>query len=258
MKSSLIVSCCLFSGSLVLGACVDTAPTDDVDHDDDVTNPARLSANGITPAQMWSVALTPATLDATVASTLASTADGRAVGAYFVGCALATGHNVSTTYTNSFGQQTNLTFSGAIGLADSWTSSALTTAQQELVSSCMLARVNETGVSVTISLRGNSSGLAVTGSEAANDTLQEGAFFGNVFAAKGSGWFAGSCKGSGTAPSNRQCAQQAALPALGKCGMTWAGNCADICTWDSTNGYFTGCSANSTSYGAPITSYLVP
>lgn len=252
MKTNLILCCSLV---VSLGACVDTAAPDDVDSTD-FTDQPKLAINGITPTMMFNNAMSPNILNATALSTMAATADGRSVGAYYIACALASGHNVTTSYTDSFGTH-NVTFNGAIGLGDSWTSGTLSTAQQEIVSSCMLSRMNENGVNVNISIRGNSSALNSTSQELSSYTLQEGAFFGNVFLAVHQGWYVGACKGSGTAPSTRQCAQAPNLPDLGKCGLIYSGLCSNICTWDS-NGYFTGCNDGTTTWSTPVTVYLVP
>src|SRR5690606_19645510 len=49
------------------------------------------------------------------------------------------------------------------------------------VSACLFSRVSATGIAELISMRGDHRGLAVTPDEAADYTLQEGAFYGNLF-----------------------------------------------------------------------------
>jgi hypothetical protein len=109
---------------------------------------------------------------------------------YLVRCALATGR--SYTWTNP-STRVAYTWAGSLGLAPGWTSGApISKAEQELVSACLAAHVNEFGLAIDI---------AVEGTDATGATLlrsydelwqypnQEGCFFGNLFT--GEGIFAG-------------------------------------------------------------------
>jgi len=70
---------------------------------------------------------------------------------------------------------------GSLGLAGDWTRRRIDAADQERVSACLSARVNFFGAHVNISIRGR--GLEPpTVDEIAEYTLQEGAFWGNIFA----------------------------------------------------------------------------
>lgn len=239
MKSAIVVS--LVS---LLGACA----VDDLDGDGtdtDVTATPKLATNALMPAYVWVAQPTfnPAKLDATNLNTMAQTDEGRVSLVYLVGCALAAGHNVST----SVGGVT-YTYSGSVGVADTWTSAALGVNAQRLVSACVLARLNETGHQVTISLRGSSAALGLVGTEGALYDQQEGAFFGNVF--PGRDFYVASCRGTGAVHSSRTCATE-----TGNCGMDWRGACADVCS--ETNGNMTYCvGANGLTYNEPITTYL--
>ncbi len=238
---------------ILVGACaIDDVDDGTVDTSDDYTNVAKLAGNGITPQQLWDAGTSAAVLDSTNLTNLASTISGRAVGPYIVGCALAAGHNVTTSYVNDAGFTMNITFTGAIGLADGWTGSALTIAQQQFVSSCVLARTNRYGAAVTVSLRGPTALLNTTTTENTDYALQEGAFFGNVFHTRD--YFVGACKGSGDSTIyGRECAKPGPLGTDTLCGYTYAGLCSNVC---STSGYFTSCAANSTTYATPVTTYL--
>jgi hypothetical protein len=238
---------------MAVGACVDQSPTD-VNDDVGFTDESRLAANGITPPMLLNAIVTSGRLYSTNLAGLVSTDDSRKAAAYLVGCALVPGHNITTTYPDGAGGSIPITIPGALGVADSWTTTALTTNQQQLLSACIFARMNANGVSVTISLRGPSNALSLVGTEGALYALQEGAFFGNFFLPSGSGFLMGSCTGTGTVPgsANRQCAQ---TDSATTCGVTYGGMCADICTWDDTAGYFTSCTVGGTSY-QPIATYL--
>ncbi|MBA3672323.1 MAG: hypothetical protein H0W68_09920 [Gemmatimonadaceae bacterium] len=249
MKATYVLALALVGGCMAddLGS---TEPSDSSDNG--YTNVAKIAGNGITPQQLWDAGLTANVLDATSLTQLASTISGRAVGPYIVGCALAAGHNVTTSYVNDVGITTNITFTGAIGLVDGWTSAALTTAQQQFLSSCVLARTNRFGANVTLSLRGPSATLNTAAGETTNYPLQEGAFFGNVFGTQT--FYVAACKGSGdTTIYGRDCAKPGPLGTDTLCGYVYAGLCSNVCT---SGTYFTNCAANSTTYGTPVTTYL--
>jgi hypothetical protein len=70
---------------------------------------------------------------------------------------------------------------GSLGLASSWDQRKMNTADQEAVSACLAARVNYFGVHVEISIRGKSLDPP-SADEITEYHLQEGAFWGNIFA----------------------------------------------------------------------------
>src|SRR5689334_16491770 len=96
-----------------LVGCADVMTDDDTDVE--VTATPKIATNALTPATLWSVQLNPAKLNATNLNTMATSPNGRSVLTYVVGCALASGHNVTATVNG-----VNFTFSGAIGFADAW------------------------------------------------------------------------------------------------------------------------------------------
>ena len=236
----------LFVSVLAFG-CVDSGS--DIEPDIDVL--PKLATNALTPAQLAGASFNATVLNQAILNTYASTQNGRASLPYVVGCALASGSSVTAYYTVS-GIPAQQTYQGEIGLATNWTSAALSTQQQALVSGCVLARVNLTGTSVTVSLRGPSAALNVTGTEASQYIKLEGGFFGNIF--QGTSFYLGACKGTATAPANRRCAQPTGLDINTECGFSYAGPCADVC---SSGSYLTDClGSNGTVYGDVVTTYL--
>lgn len=121
-----------------------------------------------------------------------STADGRDVYSYIISCALRDGTTIQaqvpgaadtappdTNYTCSNGV---CTFLGSLGLADYWVNRRLDPQGQRWITACLLARVNANNLAEAISLRGLAPQLSPTGEEITLYTVQEGAFYGNVFA----------------------------------------------------------------------------
>lgn len=160
---------------------------------------------------------------------LMSTDEGREVLKYVIGCAIPVG----TTLQGTSGGVT-YQFPGEIGLAPSWLRRSLRDSEQRWVSACLLARVNRFGVPVSISIRGSSSALAVSGSEAQDYTVEEGAFYGNVFTGDEGPQVWNACQGKDQAAGDtgtlalRDCAQpDPAHPGLTLCGFNFAGDCAD-------------------------------
>jgi hypothetical protein len=139
---------------------------------------------------------------------LLSTVDGRTVYSYLVGCAVPSGTTIvadipgaeDTTPDDPFTCiDGTCTFEGAVGVAPDWLTHRLSHAGEEWVSSCVFARCNAHDTSEAISLRGKSTALAVSDDEAALYTVEEGAFYGNLFTDDDEpiAWF--SCEGEGQA-----------------------------------------------------------
>ena len=113
---------------------------------------------------------------------LTETVQGRELLSYLVSCALPAGVHAILP-----GASATVSFPGDLGLAPGWRERPLTPAEQEIVSACILARVNAFGVPVRLSMRALSgtrgvSGLRTDDDERQTFTLFEGAFFGNIFA----------------------------------------------------------------------------
>lgn len=77
-------------------------------------------------------------------------------------------------------------FQGAVGLAPQWETAACDQDCQEWVSACILARTNQFGTPVELSLRGQHDALSVPPDVASEFTLREGSFYGNIFTASDS------------------------------------------------------------------------
>ena len=99
---------------------------------------------------------------------------------YLVECGLPAGVEVQIQYRGSL----ETLGRGILGLGPGLRSGAMSTAEQEKVSACLLARVNAEGQSVSVDLFGPMANLN-TASAAELDTYsaQEGVFFGNLFLA---------------------------------------------------------------------------
>lgn len=182
----------------------------------------RLSMNGLSQAALTTNGTTLAN------STLIVDEPGRELLTYMAKCALKTGQSLTATY-----ESVTYTFPGQIGLAHDWNTKPLTDLKkQKWVSACLLAHVNGYGVGVPISLRGANAALNATEAEKAEYSVQEAAFYGNVFdadpAAEAQFY---SCAGSGL---RNQCSvetdslrpQRSCVDTL-SCSLVFSGACKD-------------------------------
>ncbi len=174
---------------------------------------------------------------------LLATADGREVLTYIVGCALPEG----VTLTGTTHDGTVYQFNGELGLGKSWLHRPLNVAGQGWITACLLARTNDHSVAVAVSLRGPNKALAVDPQEAANWTSEEGAFYGNLFAAAGE---VVACRGQDAASAEaaqRVCTEPDPNDATHtQCGFGWAGDCGDFapppaCERFVVKGYYKNC-----------------
>jgi hypothetical protein len=102
---------------------------------------------------------------------------------YLVGCALKPGQYVKYE-DHLFGGIYDNTWEGSLGLCPDWHYGPADQTCQEVVSSCLLARVNAFGVSVAFSMRGHdgSGGAIPLGpTEITDFPWREGGFYGDVF-----------------------------------------------------------------------------
>jgi hypothetical protein len=270
----------LFAASM-LAACV-AEPTESGDSQD-VVSRNMLSANMLSANMLSANMLSANMLSANMLSAnqlqlnpsgaqlLLSTADGRFLLQYIVSCAVPTGIDMiadvpdapdsappATPYTCSGG---TCTFTGQLGLAPTWLHHKLDHNGVGWVSSCLLARVNANLVSEEISLRGGASQLAVGPAEAQLYTVEEGAFYGDVFNyPKPIVWIA--CEGKGQIDGTfgglveRKCARpDPNNPGKTICGFTYAGYCGDYspqvpaahacADYTAAPGYYNRCRASS-------------
>lgn len=219
----------------------------------------RLAANRLAGNRLAGNALSSTSFEALKETAqLLETADGREVYYYIVSCALPDTITIEADVP-SLTEDTPIdspwtctvadhhcSFPGNLGLAPRWLNKKLDHKGEGWVSACLFARVNRHGVTKDISLRGRKDGLAITDFERNMFTVQEGAFFGNIFKDPESDeddidWHA--CSGSGIATasaSERDCAVENVNgytengvffpPEPGRtiCGFKYAGACGKL------------------------------
>jgi hypothetical protein len=205
----------------------------------------RLSGNRLSGNRLSGNKLSATRLEANPdTADMLATVDGREVYSYMMSCALPSGTTIEATipdapdtappdtlYTCSHGR---CGFPGSLGLAEHWIDRALDPRGQRWVTACLLSRVNLYGVSVKISLHGVAPQLSVSPSEAATYTLQEGAFYGNIFADPDQPLDWNACTGKDQASGDagdlqlRACAEPDPNdPTHTKCGFKYAGTCGN-------------------------------
>lgn len=224
-----------------LVACVDAdepAPTDSV---------ARITANAIefgdiveNQELLGQLAQGRLSLDRPAAEAILAHPGGRQVMRFLVGCALAEGIQLGC-----HGEA----FHGQLGLAPHWIRHAPTASELRWVSACMLARVNNYGRAMKISVHGPHAGLYVNRKDRETYTLEEGAFYGNIFTGSAPiiGW---SCRGTAqdagdpgadTAMDSRDCAEAEGATS-NVCGWGFSGECGAACDGVHEGpGYYTSC-----------------
>jgi hypothetical protein len=177
---------------------------------------------------------------------------------YVYSCAMPAGASMELTVNGVV-----YPFAGSIGLEPQWgvVGGSCDSNCQQWISACVLARTNYYGKRVNISMRGNHPALAVSTTEAQQYTLQEGTYYGNIFASNGEQMFA--CAGPGSsvpALTSRFCSSEGFT-----CPIQVVGDCYDkaecaagqnvtmACTGVDGDGLPTGCSDNDvTCSGAPV------
>ena len=206
-----------------------------------VPNPDKIIGNKIIGNKLAAAKLAAAQLAArrlanghlavnmTTAKDLLSTADGREVFSFIVSCALP----LDVTLEATVGADT-LEFPGDIGLFPAWLDHPLSREGQGWVSACLFSRVNRNDVAVQISLRGPNRALTTDRNERAQYSVEEGAFYGNLFTRPDQpiNWIA--CRGEGIASGDtglgeRDCAKpDPRHPGFTLCGFFFAGDCGDF------------------------------
>jgi hypothetical protein len=155
------------------------------------------------------------------------------------------------------------TWAGGPGLATGWTGgAAATVAEQQVVTACLGALTNKYGVSVTIAVEGRSATgvqIPILPTELATFSVQEGCFFGNLFA--GQGVFVGLDHSSWDSKTSsvRGCAidHQSTGPSIDCPPMYYIDYCAKSCTLDATGTFYETCKFNGVTY-KPLTTRLMP
>ena len=171
-----------------------------------------------------------------------NTVDGREVYSYMINCAVPAGKQIEATipdaadiappdtlYTCKDGR---CSFPGALGLAEHWIDRPLSPKGQRWVSACLFARVNAYGVTVKLSMRGDAPSLYVSPKEMARFSLQEGAFYGNIFSDPDEPLDWNACRGKDQAAGEkgdlrmRDCTEPDPKdPTHTKCDFKYTGDC---------------------------------
>jgi hypothetical protein len=259
---------CLGLASLASAACADPARTSSSAEGvlvGALLSPARASA----PAQRalaHSLAAGPVAsgrmadgswvLASSVDDALAAaTEDGRELWSFLVACAFPADATIVSVRNPGF------VFFGAVGLAPSWARRPLDVAGRQWVSACVFAELSYEGVPTPVSLRGPSLALAALSEERGAWTLEEGAYYGDLFGdpTLPLPWFA--CQGSdveAAARVERVCAQpDVGRPGLTRCGLVDAGPC-DVACAGVVHGERRACRAPGLCTDRAVTAFAVP
>jgi len=145
---------------------------------------SRIVTNGLSAAYLLSSRdalidlsareLSPAAI---AGSPLMEEAEGRSLLGYVIKCALGWDEQLKIPYGG-----VSIIFEGGVGLAETWASDALSASGQRWMTACLLAHSNAYGIRVPLSLRGDHPGLATTTEEVQTYTIEEGAYYGDLFA----------------------------------------------------------------------------
>lgn len=203
----------------------------------------RVTGNGMIPSVIAdnheaAVLVAGSPLSSVDLSGLASTPGGLDLLRNLVTCALPPDSSLVVRVGGS-----SVRISGMVGLAPAWARRPMVATERSWVSACLLARSNELGVSVSVSLLGGNRVLGADPQEASDFSVEEGAFYGDVLAPGPVQWFA--CRGTGSLAaggmSDRLCAvADLGRPGLTLCGFGFAGSCAAACE-TSSGGLYSGC-----------------
>jgi len=246
----------------------------------------RLATNRLATNSLGELIALPETAD------ILDNEDGRVVYSYLVGCALPFTEEIvaqvpgaANTGSDSIHSCVDgeCRFPGALGLVPTWRDQALDDEGKGWISACIFARINVFETAEAISLRGANPGLAVTTDEAELFTVQEGAFFGDLFTAENKEIDWNACRGEGQASSEegglalRDCTEpDPANPGRTVCGFNYAGDCRDFTqatitlkgygprggacrSYDTIDGHYSNCRAKpgkNSIFPVAITTYV--
>jgi hypothetical protein len=251
--------------SLISAACIDDAAeststqavttTNKIALNKIALNKIALNKIALNKIALNKIALNKIALNTISTSELLNDPEDRDILEYLVSCAFPTGVSLEGTADDGV----TYVFEGGIGLAPRWETRRLTLKEKRWVSACMLARVNNSGHSILISLRGPHAALDVTTEEMNEYSLEEGAFYGDIFTSDGEDPVFLSCRGSDLHSGEfddtftlRQCSQPTAEGSTTLCGMTFAGDCGDFGSdWACarSGAYYGRCHARASSNG---------
>ena len=193
----------LLAGASFLAGCAvealpavdpeDTAVVEDELSTDNALNANALNANALYANALNANALNANALNANALSpdALAAIRDPGSAGAlsrqllkYTVSCALGSSQSFTFSWTDSGNVVHNETYPGWLGIEPTWATQPLGDSGKQMVSACLISRVNYYGVQVIISARSVNSPLKTLVGSSELQTYQhiEGAFWGNLFA----------------------------------------------------------------------------
>jgi hypothetical protein len=174
---------------------------------------------------------------------------------YVVSCALSADQSVVFPY---LAGQTDFVFAGGMGVAPAWGAdgSSCDTTCQEWVSSCVIGRVDALGQHISLSIRGENTGLALVAGEATTYPDREASYFGNVFTNPQQLYACRAAEDDQTL-IGRTCGDGANVS---QCAINVLGDCHAVCSnLDSTTGAFGDCTTpTGGAFGPASTIYRLP
>ena len=190
----------LVTALLLAAGCVSTEEEDGIveDAEQELASSNALVPNAINPNAINPNALDPSALGASPlslasigSSSLAAIQDPGSAGnmsrqflRYAVSCAFNPTQSFAFSWTDEKGAVRNEVYWGDLGFAPGWATQKLDVMGQEWVTACLAARTNWYGTSVLISMRSVMASTRASAAEIDAYPHEEGAFWGNLFAAK--------------------------------------------------------------------------
>jgi hypothetical protein len=216
----------------ILGQVACVAPTTTDDEDVGEVQQAALTQNALTQNALTQNALTDP--------------NAREVLTYIVSCALPADAHIELEIEGD-----TYDFDGQLGLAPEWgeDGGSCDADCKEWVSACVVARLDYTGESVMISVRGDHDALTPSPKELKQYKHREATYYGNIFSPSQKIF---ACLPSGQTSIPRVCG-----PSFDDCIVEVQGNCEDLCGDASWDGSYPDCreQGKSKTYGS-ITVFL--
>jgi hypothetical protein len=274
----------LAGASFLAGCAVEALPAVDPDGtavaEEELSTDNALSANALNANALYANALSANALNANAlnanalsSASLAAIQDPGSAGAlsrqllkYTVSCALGSSQSFTFSWTDSGNVVHTENYPGSLGIEPSWATQPLGDAGKQMVSACLISRVNYYGVQVIISARSMTSPLTTVGSSELQAYQHiEGAFWGNLFSPTP---YAFSCYNESNVSISRGGMRDCATGhvntdgTVSSCGIiNRVGGCQSVCPKiDGAGQYYQSCVAqpgvSDTSTGYVITTAL--
>jgi len=245
--------------AVLISGCVDNIDLQTSSSEEDLLSTNGMSLNGLSLNGMSlnGLSLNGLSLDGLSTSAFQSWFQGdpttRAMTiSYIVKCAKAT--NTSLTWTNP-ATNVSYTWAGELGLAPGWSGgAAMTLAEQQVISACLVAHANKYGVHVPIAVEGRgATGVEIprATTELTSYPVREAAWFGNLVSGDGVFVCLDHTPWLPAFSSPRACAID--LAPIGQTSpacppIVFTGPCQAICTPDVSGTYYTSCKWNNKTY----------